>query len=79
MYLGQLPYDAALAAADDPDAVKKRGQVCEATMYGGELALRSGAKDDARSRFTAAANDCPKAFTEWSTANLALKALAAAP
>jgi hypothetical protein len=36
-----------LAVADDPDANVKKGRVCEANFYGGELALQKGAKDDA--------------------------------
>jgi len=79
MFLGQLPRDAVLAAADAPEPFTKQGQVCEANMYGGEGELRSGAKDDATRLYKEAANDCPKDFTEWATANLALKALGAAP
>ena len=31
LYLGQSTLEAVLAAADDPDATKKKGRVCEAT------------------------------------------------
>ena len=39
-YLGP----AVLAAADDSDANTKKGQVCEAHFYNGELTLQHGAK-----------------------------------
>jgi lipoprotein NlpI len=42
MFLGQMTSAAVLAAADDPDGTKKKGQVCEANFYGAELALRTG-------------------------------------
>ena len=42
MFMGQMTPAAVLAAADDPDPNKKRGQVCEANFYGGERALRTG-------------------------------------
>ena len=45
LFLGQLTPAAVLAAADDPDAVKKKGQICEANFYSGELALRGKARD----------------------------------
>jgi lipoprotein NlpI len=58
-----------------PDPTKRKGQVCEANFYGGELALRVGAKDEATRQFRLAANDCPKSFGEWLAANAELKAL----
>ena len=60
MFMGQMTPAAVLAAADDPDPNKKKGQVCEANFYGGELALRTGAKDEATRLFRLAASDCPK-------------------
>ena len=51
MFLGRMPPAAVLAAADDPDAKKKKNQVCEANFYSGELALRQGAKDEAARLF----------------------------
>jgi lipoprotein NlpI len=79
MFLGQMTPAAVLAAADDPDATKKTGQVCEANFYSGELALRQGAKEGAGRLFRLAASDCPKDFDEWGAANKELKALGAAP
>jgi lipoprotein NlpI len=75
MFLGQMTPAAVLAAADDPDAEKKRGQVCEANFYRGEYALQKGSKNDAVLLFRLAAADCPKGFVEWSAANSELKAL----
>jgi lipoprotein NlpI len=68
---------AVLAAADDPNAAKKIGQVCEANFYSGEWALRQGAKDDAARQFGVAGRDCPKTFIEGNAAALELKALGA--
>ena len=79
LFLGQLTPAAVLAAADDPDPTTKKGQVCEANFYSGELALRRSAKDEAARLFRLAASDCPKSFTEWGAANAELKALGAAP
>jgi lipoprotein NlpI len=78
MFLGQMPPAAVLAAADDPDPTKKKGQVCEANFYSGEWALRQDAKDEAMRLFRLAASHCPKNFTEWFAANAELKALGAA-
>jgi lipoprotein NlpI len=79
MFLGQMPPEAVLAAADDPDAVKKKSQVCEANFYSGELALRNGTKDKASRLFRLAAADCPKGNDELSAAHAELKALGMTP
>jgi lipoprotein NlpI len=78
LFLGQMTPAAVLAAADDPDAAKKTDQVCEADFFSGELALRNGAKDEARRLFLLAAGACPKNLIEWGAANEELKALGAA-
>jgi len=75
MFLGQMTPADALAAADDPDAGKKKGRVCEANFYGGELALLTRAQDEVTHLFRLAASDCPKNFDEWGAANVELKAL----
>lgn len=77
MYLGQMKPAAVLAAADDPNAAKKAGQVCEANFYSGEWALRQGAKDDAVRQFGVAVHACPKTLIEGNAAALELKALGA--
>jgi lipoprotein NlpI len=79
LYLGQLTPEAVLAAADDPDATTKKGQVCEANFYSGELALRQGKKDEATGLFRRATADCPKPFFEYDGANAELKALGKNP
>jgi lipoprotein NlpI len=76
MFLGQLTPAAALAAAaDDPDAGKKRGRVCEATFYGAQWVLRTSAQDEVSHLFRLAASDCPKNYDEWGAANVELKGL----
>jgi lipoprotein NlpI len=78
-FLGRMPPEAVLAAADDADATKKKSQVCEANFYGGELALRLDAKDEAMRLFQLAASGCAKDANEWFAAKAELKALGATP
>jgi lipoprotein NlpI len=73
LFLGQMTPAAVPAAADDPEATKTKGQVCGANFYIGELALRTGAKNEATRLLRLAANDCPKSFDEWGAANAELK------
>jgi lipoprotein NlpI len=75
LYLGQLTPEAVLDAADDPNAETKKGKVCEANFYTGELALQQGKKDEARRLFGLAAADCPKGFVEYEGAKAELQAL----
>jgi lipoprotein NlpI len=63
--------------AHNPDADTKTGQVCEASFYGGELALQRGRKDEARHLLDLAADDCPKTFIEYVSAKAELKAFGA--
>jgi lipoprotein NlpI len=79
LFLGRLTPAAVLAAADNPDAGKKKGQVCEANFYSGELALRRRAKDEAERLFRLSVSGCPKNFDEWFAANQELKALGLVP
>jgi lipoprotein NlpI len=79
LFMGRMTPAAVLAAADDPDATKKKGQVCEANFYSGELSLTKGLKDEATRLFRLAARDCPHSFSEWDAANAELKALGAVP
>ena len=78
-FLGRMPPEAVLAAADDADAKKKKSQVCEANFYGGELALRLNAKDEAVRLFRLAASGCAKDVEEGFAANAELKALGETP
>jgi lipoprotein NlpI len=79
VFLGQLTPEALLAAADNHDRKTKKGQVCEANFYSGELALQQGKKDEAARLFKLAANDCPKGLIERAAASAELKALGVAP
>jgi tetratricopeptide (TPR) repeat protein len=79
LYLGQLTPDALLAAADDSDPQTRRGKICEANFYTGELALIRGKKDDAARLFTAASSDCPLSWSEWESADAELKTLGVTP
>jgi lipoprotein NlpI len=73
LFLGEMTSDAVLAAADDPNAAKKKGQLCVANFYSGELALRRSAKDEAVRLFQLAQSDCPHTFIEWDAANAELR------
>jgi lipoprotein NlpI len=79
LYLGQLTPEAVLAAADDPNPEIKRGQICGANFYGGELALLNGAGGDAVRLLKLAASDCPKTFIEYAGAIAELKLLGEQP
>jgi lipoprotein NlpI len=79
LFLGQTTPAAVLANAVDPDAITRRGQVCEANFYTGELALQQGEKEEAARRFRLAAADCPREFVEGPAANAELKALGRSP
>jgi hypothetical protein len=39
LFMDQMTPAAVLAAADNPDATRKKSQVCEANFYSGELSL----------------------------------------
>jgi lipoprotein NlpI len=76
LLLGQMTLAAVLTGADDPDAVTKTGQICEANFYGGQLALQQGARDEATRLFRLAATDCPRDdFVEGPAAKAELTAL----
>ena len=79
LFLGQMTPDAALAAADDPNAMIKQRRVCEASFFSGELRLMQGTKENAAHLFRLAATDCPKTLIVWSAANAELKALSSSP
>jgi lipoprotein NlpI len=75
LFLGQMTPADLLAAADVPDADTKKGQVCEANFYIGELALQQGGKEEAARLFRLAAADCPSEFVEGPSARSELEAL----
>jgi lipoprotein NlpI len=76
LFLGESTPAAVLAAANNPDANTKRGQLCEANFYLGELALQQGSREEATRLFRLAAADCPHDFVEGPSANSELAALA---
>jgi lipoprotein NlpI len=76
LFLGQTTPAEVLAAANDSDAKAKRGQICEANFYLGELALQQGAREEATRMFRLAATDCPREFVEGHSASSELEALA---
>ena len=75
LFLGEITWEAVVVAADDADPKTKKGQVCEANFFIGELALQNGMREEARRRFELAAADCPKTFSEWQAANVELRAM----
>jgi lipoprotein NlpI len=79
LFLDQMTPAAVLAAADDPDAIRKRGQVCDAIFYSGEFSLMKGLRDEATRLFRQAASDCPHSFNARDAANAELKALGVVP
>jgi lipoprotein NlpI len=79
LFLDQTTPEAVLAAADDPDVNRKKGRVCAANFYSGELSLMKGLKDEAIRLFRLAASDCPHRFNERGEANAELKALGVVP
>ena len=79
LFMDQTTPAAVLAAADDPDAVRKKVQVCTANFYSGELSLTKGLKDEAISLFRLAASDCPHSVGERDAATAELKALGVVP
>ena len=75
LYLGEISAAEALDAADDPKPETKKGQICEANFFSGELALQQGNKIEAARLLKLAAAECPKTFDEFSAATAEIKAL----
>jgi len=73
LFLGQSTPQAVLAAADHPNAEKKKVQVCEANFYSGIVALRQGAKNEAARLYRLAAEGCARSSAESYAANAELK------
>jgi hypothetical protein len=79
LFLGQTTPAVVLAAADDPDAHVKKGQICEANFYSGELALQQNVRQEAVRLFRLAAAGCPHDFVEGPAAYAELRALGVGP
>lgn len=73
LFLGEMPPDAVLAAAEDPDASRRKSRLCEAQFYGGAWALRQGRRDEATRLFKLAASACPYSYYEWAAAQAELR------
>lgn len=79
LFMDQTTPDAVLAAADHPDAIAKKGHICEANFYTGEFALTKRQKEDATRLFRQVASECPHGFDEWDAARAELKLLGTVP
>ncbi|HET9401467.1 MAG TPA: tetratricopeptide repeat protein [Candidatus Acidoferrales bacterium] len=64
-YLGELPSDAVLEAANNGDALKSVGQHCEAYFYLGEDALLRGKPDEAAKLFQQSISTGLSAYVEY--------------
>ena len=60
LFLGDETLETVLVAVG-----KKKGLVCEANFYAGELALTQGAPEEAIRLLHLAADGCPRTFVEW--------------
>ena len=58
-----------------PNPQKKKGQLCEANFFNGQLALRKGMKPEAVRLFRLAVSGCPRTFIESRAARAELVAL----
>jgi lipoprotein NlpI len=79
LFMDQMTPVALLAAADDPDATRKKEKACDAIFFSGEFSLMKGLKDDAVRLFRLAASDCPSGFSTGRAASAELKAIGAVP
>ena len=74
-FLGRTSEKAVLAAAEDPDPVKKREQLCEANFYRAQARLLKGETTQAIPLLRAAEKNCPSDFPESHAAAAELKRL----
>ena len=72
-YQGKLRADEVFAAAASAEAIDHNGQSCEADYYIGEYLLGARKADDGKRLLTTARQTCPKDFTEYQLAGLALE------
>lgn len=75
LYRGAIGPAQLAAKAADPNPITQRDQACEAQFYGAQWYLLRGERAEARSRFEAAARDCPRDFIERSAAAAELERL----
>jgi lipoprotein NlpI len=74
-FLGEITQASLIDSATDIDRQKTRECLCEANFFVGRIALRRGAREDAKRAFKAALLDCPRQFLETGAAAAELKAL----
>jgi predicted Zn-dependent protease len=72
---GQINSSALLKAAENPDAKKRKDQVCEAHFYLGEYQLLNNRPSEALALLQEAEQECPKTFVEYRAAVAELKRL----
>jgi lipoprotein NlpI len=75
LFLGRTDIAAVRQAADTNDAVKRRGQACEADFFIGALNLQNQRTQEARALFEAALDGCPPNYPEAYAAAAELKRL----
>lgn len=73
--LEQTTVGEVFGAAANPDAIKQRGQACEANLYTGEASQFQGDRATAKKRLKTARKNCPKLFYEHEGAVEELKRL----
>jgi lipoprotein NlpI len=79
MMLGDRPPEAALAAANDPDATTTDEQVCEANFYTAEFLRLQHRDEEALRLYRSALSGCPHDFIEYTAATNALRVMGKAP
>jgi lipoprotein NlpI len=82
LFLGELTLTDFRAAAVQAAAERKNAtpwEVCDASFYGAEFALLNGQKAEALRFYRQALKDCPRNFTEWTAAQVALRSLGVRP
>ena len=78
-FLGEETLDAVMAAADDPNPVRSRTHVCEASFFAGELLLQQAAEARAVRLIDRAVDDCPRTSGERSVADADARVLRVMP
>jgi lipoprotein NlpI len=75
LYLGKATPATVTSQAGDSNGKTREEQLCEAHFYLGAWSLLRGEKQQARTLFTQAQNDCPKNFAEYTSAMAELERL----
>jgi lipoprotein NlpI len=75
LFLGRADIAAVRKATDTADAIRRRGQVCEADFFIGELHLQNQQPQEALALLNAAQDGCPPDYVEAYAAAAELKRL----